>query len=85
MAAKRRKPSGPRWPVILEEMRSQNRATIEHVDMIRTSLEQRIDRLHDALGTCATSLEMAFRELTRRFGTLPLLEGRVTAIEKRLD
>jgi len=70
--------------VILEEMRSQNRATIEHVDMIRTSLEQRIDRLDDALGTRATSLEMAFRELTRRFDTLLLLEGRVTAIEKRL-
>ena len=85
MAAKRRNPSGPRWQVILEEMRSQNRATIEHVDMIRTSLEQRIDRLDQDTRIRDAALEMAIQELTRRFDTIVLpLEGRVTAIEKRL-
>jgi hypothetical protein len=68
VAAKRRNPSSPEWQVILEEMRSQNRATIEHVELIRTSLEQRIDRLE--AGTRDASLELAIRALTRQVDTL---------------
>lgn len=85
MAAKRRESSRPPWQVILEEMRSQNRATIEHAEVTRVSLEQRMDRAEHNLGTRITSLETAFRELTRRFDTLVVpLDARVTAIEKRL-
>ena len=99
MAAKRRNPSGPRWQVVFEEMRSQNRATLEHVEMIRVSLEQRIDRLDQDTRLRDGVLEMAIRDLTRKIDTLDHkvgtldhkfdalvvpLETRVTAIEKRL-
>jgi chromosome segregation ATPase len=41
----RRSPSAPQWQVILEEMRSENRATLEAVLAFRSSLEARIERL----------------------------------------
>lgn len=63
MTAKRRNPSGPRWGMVFEEMRSQNRATLEYAETIRVSLEQRIDHLGHDLGAKITTLEMAFREL----------------------
>ena len=48
--------------VILEEMRSQNRATIEAVEKIRVSVEQRIDRFeHDTVDRF-TVLEAAVRQ-----------------------
>ncbi len=37
--------SGPAWQVILEEMRSQNRTTLEAVEVFRASIEERIERL----------------------------------------
>src|SRR5260221_7381653 len=48
--------------VILEEMRSQNRATIEAVEKIRVSVEQRMDRFeHDTVDRF-TVLEAAVRQ-----------------------
>jgi hypothetical protein len=41
----RRAPSAPQWQVILEEIRSQNRSTLEAVEAFRQSIEERIDRL----------------------------------------
>jgi hypothetical protein len=42
----RRSPSAPQWQVILEEIRSQNRATLETVLAFRTEFGARLDR-HD--------------------------------------
>jgi ubiquinone biosynthesis protein UbiJ len=53
----------PPWEVILEEIRSQNRATIEAVEASRASLEQRIERLERDTHTRDATLEMAIREL----------------------
>jgi hypothetical protein len=41
----RKAPSAPQWQVILEEIRSQNRSTMEAVEAFRQSIEERIDRL----------------------------------------
>jgi len=57
------KPSEPPWQVILEEIRSQNRATIEAVEASRLALEQRIDRIEQDSRSRDTALEMAIREL----------------------
>ncbi len=61
--ASKKKPSEPPWQILLEEMRSQNRATIEAVEAARTALEQRIDRLENESRTRDATLEMAIREL----------------------
>jgi hypothetical protein len=59
----RSKSPEPPWQVILEEIRSQNRATIEAVEASRTVLEQRIERLERETSTRDAALEMAVREL----------------------
>jgi DNA repair ATPase RecN len=41
----RRSPSAPQWQVILEEIRSQNRVTLEELLSFRQSIEERVDRL----------------------------------------
>ncbi len=41
----RKSPSAPQWQVILEEMKSQNRSTMEAVEAFRQSIEERIDSL----------------------------------------
>jgi ribosome-associated translation inhibitor RaiA len=43
--ASKKPSSGAAWQVIVEEMRSQNRATIEVVEAFRMSIEERIERL----------------------------------------
>lgn len=98
MPTKKPKPPEPPWQVILEEIRSQNRATIEAVEASRTALEQRIDRLEHETRTRDAALEMAIRELrldvrqlqgdvrglAAKVEALAHLEERVAAIEKRL-
>lgn len=72
------KPVGPPRQIILEEIRSQNRATIEAVEASRAALEQRIERLeHDSRSRDAT-LEMAFRELRL---TVQQLQGDVKGLQ----
>jgi DNA repair ATPase RecN len=57
-----RKASAPSWQVILEEIRSQNRTTIEAVEAARVVLEQRIDRLDQETRSRDGLLERAIRE-----------------------
>jgi DNA repair ATPase RecN len=64
MASKKRS-SGPAWQVILEEMRSQNRATIEAVAAFRVSLEERIERLDQESRDRDGSLALAIADLRR--------------------
>ncbi len=49
--------------VILEDMRSQNRATIEAVAAFRGSIEERIDRLDRESRSRDSLLELAIRDL----------------------
>jgi ribosome-associated translation inhibitor RaiA len=48
--------------VILEEIRSQNRATIEAVEAVRVTVDQRIDRFERETGNRFTVLEVAVRQ-----------------------
>ena len=48
--------------VLLEEMRSQNRATIEAVEAIRVTVDQRFDRFESATQDRFTVLEAAVRQ-----------------------
>ncbi len=97
-AKKQPSKSEPPWQVILEEIRSQNRPTIEAVEASRTALEQRIERLEGETGTRFHVVDMALRELRieirqlqgdvrgleAKVDALAHLEERVSALEKRL-
>jgi hypothetical protein len=58
MPTKKKEPEPP-WQVILEEIRSQNRATIEAVEVSRESLEQQIGELRHETGVRFETLERA--------------------------
>jgi chromosome segregation ATPase len=60
----------PPWAVIFEDMRSQNRATIEAVESSRIVLEQRLDRLDAESRARDASLELAIRDLRVDVGNL---------------
>lgn len=83
--------------VILEDMRSQNRMTIEAVEASRLVLEQRIERLDQETRARDASLELAvrnlhvsvqqntvdIRDLSGKVEALARLEERVSALERR--
>lgn len=79
----------PPWQVILEEIRFQNRATIEAVEASRAALEQRIDRLERETSTRDAALEMAIRELrldVRQLqGDVKALQGDVRALTAKVE
>src|SRR5574341_365640 len=97
------KPPGPSATVLrpllvlLEEIRSQNRATIEAVGASHASLEQRIDQLREQTNARLDVLEAAVRQsstdlrhlqgdvrvLAGRVEKLPGLDERVSALERR--
>ena len=84
--------------VLLEEMRAQNRATIEAVEASRVVLESKIDSLARETGGHLTVLQAAVRQNSRdikknsddirvlieRVDGLGPLDHRVAAIERRL-
>ena len=85
---RRRPPSEPPWQIILEEIRSQNRATIEAVEANRRVLEQKIDRFDQDGRTRDGLLELALRSLREdlrrtdaKVDRLAGLDARVTALE----
>jgi outer membrane murein-binding lipoprotein Lpp len=64
MATRRRAdPPEPPWQVILEDIRSQNRATLEAVEASRVELNARFDREHEAVDARFTVVEGAIRGL----------------------
>jgi SMC interacting uncharacterized protein involved in chromosome segregation len=73
MPAKGKEEPGPPWGVILEETRSQNRATIEAVEVNRETLERRMGDLNGSLTTRMDDLE---RALTARLDGLEEALGR---------
>jgi hypothetical protein len=93
MPTKKKRPEPP-WQVILEEIRSQNRATIEAVEVNRETLERRTDQLEetltarmDDLGTGLTArMDDLERGLTARMDDLERgLTARLDALEKALS
>ena len=62
MPTKKKEPEPP-WQVILEEIRSQNRATIEAVETNRESLEERMDQIQRATEARFDILEKALSHL----------------------
>ena len=92
MAAKRKQPSrrkasaGPAWQIILEEMRSQNRATLEAVETARAALEERIDRLDRESRDRDIALEAALRVDVQKNSThTKQLQGDVRGLAATLD
>lgn len=64
-----RKPSSaPQWQVILEDIRSQNRSTIEAVLAFRSALETRLDRIDAESRDRDTTLARAFADLRQEVG-----------------
>jgi hypothetical protein len=62
MATRRRThPPEPPWQVILEDMRSQNRATIEAVEASRVEMNARFDHQHEQTDARFTVVEAAIR------------------------
>jgi predicted RNase H-like nuclease (RuvC/YqgF family) len=85
-------PSGadaPAWQVILEEIKSQNRSTIEAVESSRTALEQRIDRLDQESRARDAVLEGAIRhlgaDLRRIDANVEKLDGKVTELDGKVE
>lgn len=82
MPTKRKKEPGPPWEVILEEIRSQNRATIEAVEVNGETLERRMGDLNGSLTTRMDDLE---RALTARLDGLEQALGRVDEESRARD
>jgi hypothetical protein len=61
----KRQPPGPAWQVILEEIRSQNRATLEAVDGSRQAVEERLQRMDQDVRARMTLLQDAVKALDR--------------------
>jgi chromosome segregation ATPase len=84
--------------LLLAEMRSQNRLTIEAVEAVRVGLERRIDQLDQESRARDSVLELAIRDLkvsvqqmgadmrdlAQKVDALIRLEARVSALERRL-
>jgi chromosome segregation ATPase len=58
---KRTTPAEPPWQVILEDIRSQNRATIEAVEASRAEMNARFDQKQEAVDARFTVVEGAIR------------------------
>ena len=69
------------WQVILEQIRSQNHATIEAVESLRAALVQRLESTDEDSRSRDSLLELAVRDLIE---AMARLESRVSALERRL-
>lgn len=92
MPAKKRppKPPEPTWQVILEEMRSQNRATIDAVDARAREIKTELTQFREQTNARLEVLEAAVRQnstdirhLAVKVERLGGLEERVTVLERR--
>jgi hypothetical protein len=74
--------SEPRWTIILEEMRFQNRVTLEAVESSRTALEERMDRAEQKSEARFTVIEAAIRSTAKNGAAL---ESRMSSLERTLE
>ena len=72
----------PPWQVILEDIRSQNRVTIEAVEASRVEMNARFDQGQEQTGGRFAVVEAAIREVARKVDTLARLEDRVAELER---
>ena len=83
------KPTEPPWQIILEEIRSQNRATIEAVEVSREALERRIERLEQETRARDGMHEMAIRELKLEVrqlqGDMRTLQGDMRTLTSKVE
>src|SRR3990172_9159585 len=81
--------SGPAWQVILEEIRSQNRTTIEEVQTVRAVLDARISSFEQTTAARFETLETAVRsngrDLRRLETKVDKLETTVQRIDTRVE
>jgi hypothetical protein len=63
--ASRKSSSGGPWQVIVEEMRSQNRATLEAIARCRASIEGRLDRIEREWRDRDATLALAIADFRR--------------------
>jgi len=68
------------WQVILEQIRSQNHATIEAVESLRAALVRRLESVDEDSRARDSLLELAVRDLIE---ALARLESRMSALERR--
>jgi chromosome segregation ATPase len=75
----RKERSEPPWLVILEDIRSQNRATLEAVEASRTSYDEKLDRFAQETRSRFTVVETAIQSTNR---TVELLGPQVGSLEQ---
>jgi chromosome segregation ATPase len=87
MASKKGRPE-PRWVVILEDIRSQNRTTLEAVGASQRALTERIDRFEERTDSRFDVVEAAIQSNTRGIAALDQrmesVEGRIGSAEGSL-
>lgn len=81
MASKKGRPE-PRWLTILEDIRSQNRSTLEAVEASRVAFDQRIDRFEQKTESRFTVVETAIQSTNR---TVESIERRLAVLETALQ
>lgn len=81
MESKKGRPE-PRWLVILEDIRSQSRATLEAVESSRLALEGRFGVSEQKTESRFTVVEAAIRSIGEGVASL---ESRLGALERRFD
>jgi hypothetical protein len=88
-ASKKTKSSAPDWAIVFEEMKSQNRATIEAVESIRVGLEERIERMDNDSRQRDAVLEMVLRDLRltvqENSTDIRALQGDVRGLSDRVE
>jgi len=72
----------PRWVVILEDIRSQNRATLEAVGASHMALAERIDRFEERTESRFSVVEVAIQSNSRGIAAL---DQRMASLEKRFE
>lgn len=82
------RPTEPTWQVILEEMRSQNRATIDAVDARAREIKTELTQFREQTNARLEVLEAAVRQNSTDIRHLAVkvergLDERVTVLERR--
>lgn len=80
--------SEPRWLVLLEDIRSQNRATLEAVETSQVAINERIDRFEgrteSRFTVVAAALQSIGKSVVALDGRVAGLDGRVAALDPRV-
>ena len=80
--ASRKAPSAPEWQAILERIESQNRMTIEAVEVSRAVMDDRFQSLESHLGGRIGNLETAMKGV---IGHLSAMHTRQDGLDGRMD